>query len=88
MNSTTFNTLAASKNLQKAGMNTELAEAVAMEIEAGQGNLSTKSDIHGLHSDIERARNDINWLKWVIGFHFAIHDRWLLGDSGCTDQVD
>ena len=72
MSSTTFNTLAASKNLQKAGMDAALAEAVAMEIAAGQGKLATKSDIRGLHSDIERARNDINWLKWVIGFHFAI----------------
>ena len=72
MSSTTFNTLAASKNLQKAGMDAALAEAVAMEIAAGQGKLATKSDIRGLHSDTERARNDINWLKWVIGFHFAI----------------
>ena len=52
MSSTTFNTLVASKNLQKAGMDATLAEAVAMEIEAGQGNLATKSDIRGLHSHI------------------------------------
>ena len=33
MSSTTFNTLAVSKNLQKAGMDAALAEDVAMEIE-------------------------------------------------------
>ena len=60
MSSTTFNTLAASKNPQKAGMDAALAEAVAMEIEADQCKLATKSDVQSV-------RNDFNWLKWEIG---------------------
>ncbi len=60
MSSTTFNTPAASKNLQKAGMDATLAKSVAMKIEAGQCELATKSDIRSV-------RNDFNWLKWEIG---------------------
>ena len=60
MSSTTFNTLAVSKNLQKAGMDAALAEDVAEEIEACQSELATKSDIQSV-------RNDFKWLKWEIG---------------------
>ena len=60
MSFTTFNTLAVSKNLQKAGMDAALAEAVAMEIETDQYKLATKSDIQSV-------RNDFKWLKWEIG---------------------
>ena len=51
--------LAASKNLQKAGMDAALAETVAMEIGAGQYELATKSEIQSV-------RNHFNWLKWEI----------------------
>ena len=60
MSSTTFNTLATSKNLQKAGMDAALAEAGAMKIEADQRELATKSEIQSV-------RNNFNWLKWEIG---------------------
>ena len=60
MSSTTFNTLAVSKNLKKVGMDAALAEDVAMEIEADQRELVTKSEIQSV-------RNDFNWLKWEIG---------------------
>jgi hypothetical protein len=60
MSSTMFNTPTASKNLQKAGMDAALAEAVAKEIEACQSELATKSDIQSV-------RNDFKWLKWEIG---------------------
>ena len=65
MSTTTFDTLGASKDLQHAGMEAAQAEAVALAIKAGQGDLATKADIREL-------KNDINWLKWVIGFHVAI----------------
>ena len=42
MSSTTFNTLAVSKNLQKAGMDAALAKDVAMEIEAGGHGIQFK----------------------------------------------
>ena len=60
MSFTTFNTLAVPKNLQKAGIDAALAEAVAMEIETDQYKLATKSDVQSV-------RNDFNWLKWEIG---------------------
>ena len=57
MSFTTFNTLAASQNLQKAAA---LAEAVAMEIETDQYKLATKSDVQSV-------RNNFNWLKLELG---------------------
>ena len=59
MSFTTFNTLAVSKNLQKASMDAALAEALAVEIETDQYKLATKSDVQSV-------RNDFNWLKWEI----------------------
>ena len=69
MNTTTFDTLGASKDLQHAGMEVAQAEAVAMVIQKGQGELATKSDLDTVRVEL---KNDINWLKWVIGFHVAI----------------
>ena len=69
MSTTTFDTLGAAKDLQNAGMETAQAEAVALAIKAGQGELATKSDLNIVRTDL---KNDINWLKWVIGFHVAI----------------
>ena len=60
MSSTTFSTLVVSKNRQKAGMDAALVEDGAMEIEADQRKLVTKSDIQSV-------RNDFNWLKCEIG---------------------
>ena len=65
MNGASFDTLSTAKDLQEAGMDTAQAEAVALAIKARQGDLATKADIREL-------KNDINWLKWVIGFHVAI----------------
>ena len=50
-------------------METAQAEAVAMVIQKGQGDLATKSDLDNERVEL---KNDINWLKWVIGFHVAI----------------
>ena len=76
MSTTTFDTLGASKDLQHAGMEAAQAEAVAMVVLKGQGDLATKSDLVVVRADLENVRAelkyDINWLKWVIGFHVAI----------------
>ena len=76
MSTTVFDTLAASKELQGAGLKPEHAEAIAKVIRNGQGELATKSDLNIVRTDLDAVRtdlkNDINWLKWVIGFHVAI----------------
>ena len=45
-------------------------------IRDGQGELATKSDLNLVRTDLDVVRtelkNDINWLKLVIGFHVAI----------------
>ena len=58
------NTLSTAKDLQEAGMDTAQAEAVALAIKAGQGDLATKADIREL-------KNDINWLKWGLGINIV-----------------
>ena len=58
MNSASYDTLSTSKDLQKAGLEPAQAEAIAMAIQKGLGDLATKSDI--------------NWFKWVVSFHVAI----------------
>ena len=47
-----FDTLSTAKDLQEAGMDTAQAEAVALAIKAGQGDLATKADIRELKNDI------------------------------------
>ena len=45
MTATAFDTLAAARDLEKAGMDRAQAEAVAGAIRAGQGDLASKSDL-------------------------------------------
>ena len=58
MSATTFDTLNASKTLQNAGMDKQQANTTATVIKESHANLATK--------------DDINWLKWMIGIHFII----------------
>lgn len=53
-----FDTLAAARELEAAGMDRTQAEAVAEVVRAGQGELTTKDDIRNL--------------RWIVGIHFAI----------------
>ena len=53
-----FDTLAAARELEAAGMDRTQAEAVAGVVRAGQGELATKDDIRNL--------------RWIVGIHFAI----------------
>lgn len=53
-----FDTLAAARDLENAGLDRTAAEAVAGAIRAGQGELATKDDIRNL--------------RWVVGIHLAI----------------
>ncbi len=43
-----FDTLAAARRMEQAGLQREAAEAVASAIRAGQGDLATRADLNGL----------------------------------------
>ena len=53
-----FDTLAAARELEAAGMDRTQAEAVAGVVRAGQGEPATKDDIRNL--------------RWIVGIHVAI----------------
>ncbi len=65
MTTTAFDTLAAARQLENAGMDRKQAEAVAGAIRAGQGDLATKADL-------DAVRSDINGLRWIVGVNVAI----------------
>ncbi len=75
-----FDTLSAARHMQDAGMDRKHAEAIAIAIRSGQGELATKADldtrINALRTDLDAAvsRLDtrISALQWIIGIHFAI----------------
>ena len=54
--SAAFDTLAAARDLEAAGMDRAHAEAVAGAIRAGQGGLATKADLDALRSDMAALR--------------------------------
>ena len=58
MTATAFDTLAAARDLEKAGMDRAQAEAVAGAIRAGQGDPASKSDL--------RAEIDAAVIKMMI----------------------
>lgn len=64
-----FDTLAAVRDLEAAGMERKAAEAVAGAIRAGQGELATKTD---LDAGIGRLDTRISALQWIIGMNVAI----------------
>jgi len=53
-----FDTLAAARDMETAGLKREAAEAVASAIRAGQNDLATKADIAGL--------------RWAVGLNVAL----------------
>ena len=58
MASTTFDTLQAARDLESAGVKRTEAEAMALAIHKGQGDLATKGDISAL--------------RWIVGIQSAI----------------
>lgn len=64
-----FDTLAAARELESAGMDRKQAEAVAGAIRAGQGNLATTADLSAMEGRIETRTTA---LQWVIGVNLAI----------------
>ena len=78
-----FDTLTVSKDLQQAGIQEKHAEAIALAVKQGQGDLATKQDIALLKSDIDHLNTDIDqsrsemksgnaWMKWAIGAILAL----------------
>ena len=63
--SAAFDTLAAARDLEAAGMDRPQAEAVAAAIRTGQGELATRADLDGV-------AGRIGTLQWVVGIHLAI----------------
>ncbi len=50
-----FDTLAAARDMENAGLERKAAEAVASAIRGGQGELATKADLLALRSDMQAA---------------------------------
>ena len=65
MASTTFDTLQAAHDLESAGVKRAEAEAIALAIHKGQGELATKGDISSV-------KGDISSLRWIVGIQSAI----------------
>ena len=65
VNGTAFDTLSAARELEAAGADHILAEAIAKTVRDGQGDLATKSGIAAVHSRI-------GTLQWVVGIQSAI----------------
>ena len=64
-----FDTLTVSKDLQQAGIEAKHAEAIALAVKQGQGDLATKQDIDHLRTEL---KSDIAWMKWVLGVNLAL----------------
>ncbi len=82
-----FDTLKVSKDLQQAGLEKSHAEAIALAVKQGQGDLATKQDISLLKSDIDHLRTELKsdighlrtelksdnvWFKWALGVNLAL----------------
>ena len=65
MNATTFDTLAAMRRLEQAGIDAAQAEAIIDTMRESAGEISTKNDI-------ERLDSRLNTLQWVVGIQSEI----------------
>jgi hypothetical protein len=74
MNAMTFDTLAAAKRIEAAGLDRATAEAVVTEIAAAQVELFAKADGVALKGELltEIANTKADTLKWVIGMMVVI----------------
>ena len=88
-----FDTLTVSKDLQQAGIQAKHAEAIALAVKQGQGDLATKQDIAQLRSetksdidhlrtelktDIDHLKSDIDHLRTELKSDVAWM-KWVLG---------
>ncbi len=72
MNGTTFDALAAARNLEAAGLGREQAEAIAAACRQAAGTdhhtLATKADVAAVKADVAAVKADVAAVKWVLGF--------------------
>ena len=68
----TFDTLAAARQLQAAGMERPHAEAVADVVRDSRDGLATKADIAILSERIKGLSTRIGTLQWVAGLNVAM----------------
>jgi len=64
MNASTFDTLAAARDLEAAGVERQQAEAIVKTIHDGQGTLATKAD---LDTAVATIRADLYRALWIQG---------------------
>ena len=73
---TTFDTLAAARDMETAGLKREAAEAVATAIRAGQGDLVTRTDLKAevsrLDGHLDGLQSRVSGLQWIVGINIAI----------------
>ena len=72
MTATTFDTLAAMRRLDAAGIDATQAEAIIDTMRESAGELSTKGDIARLVSRIDALVSRLGTLQWVVGIQSAI----------------
>ena len=72
MNTSTFDTLTAARDLAAAGVERSQAEAIAKAIRDGQGDLATRADIVRLDSRFDALESRLNPLQWVVGMQSPI----------------
>ena len=82
MTTLAIDTLATMRKLEKAGFDTEQAEAVAVavaEVVGRQGeDLATKADITGVRQDITRVEQGLSGLERSLRAEMATM-RWMMG---------
>ena len=74
MSASAFDTLAAARDLEAAGLEKRHAEAIVAAIRSGHGDLATKSDIAAVKSDVAAVKSDVAAVRSELGVI-----RWVLG---------
>ena len=72
MTAAAFDTLAAMRRLEAAGIDATHAEAIIDTVRESAGELATKGDIAGLDGRLSALESRLNTLQWVVGIQSAI----------------
>ena len=72
MTASAFDTLAAARDLEAAGLGKRQAEAIVAAIRSGQGELAMKSDIAAVTAGIAAVRSELGVIRWVLGVLAAV----------------
>ena len=72
MTTAAFDTLAAMRRLEAAGIDATQAEAIIDTVRESAGELATKGDIARLDGRLDALDSRLNTLQWVVGIQSAI----------------